>query len=90
MSAKRIVDDYWLRVEPPSSQGWSRRHTTIEELEKECDALIPDIKKHCDIGYISLEYDSHYECTFCGSNLTDETDYGCCDESQKEHDEKEK
>ncbi len=90
MSTKQVIDDFWLRIDPESSRGWARRHTSIEELKKECKDLIPELKRHCDVGYVSLEYDSHYECTFCSSQLADATDYGCCDESQEEHDKKEK
>jgi hypothetical protein len=85
MAAKQVIDDWWVRVEPEGSFGWLRSYSTIEELKKGAQDLIPEIKRHCDIGYISLEYDGHYECEFCGSELASQDDWGCCEKSEKEH-----
>lgn len=84
MANKEIIDDWYVRVEPIPT-GLKKNYSDIEYIKKACEALIPEIKRHTDAGYISLESDSHWECEFCGSEMASKDDYGCCDKSEEEH-----
>jgi len=85
MAAKKIVDRYYLDVEP--DQNHWRSGCSKEEKLAACKRLYEEIIRHCDVLYVQVKYDSHFECEFCGAGLGGEDDYGCCDKSQEEHDE---
>lgn len=90
---KYKVDKFFVRVEPAEFTDMllGRPQTKEEEARTACNRLIRDIKRHIDdVDTVSLEYDGHYECSFCGCTVVNKDDYECCDESIKERESEKK
>lgn len=81
----KIIDEFYIRVEP---SDWYPGGPTSENTKHDCQRIMDQIKRHVDEATCILMYDSHYECSFCGYELADETDYGCCNESEEERESK--
>jgi hypothetical protein len=59
---------------------------TLKYKEDRIDSVMREIKRHCDdIEWVGQEYETHYECSFCRSEVVSKDDYECCDESIDEH-----
>jgi len=83
---KKIVDEMYVKVFVEDPAGWGKEgEERVKIMQKDLKNLENQIKRHVDCFDIDTDYDSHWECSFCGSLVAAEDDYECCDKSIEEH-----
>lgn len=81
MAAKKIVDEFFVKVRPITDYGkWS-----LAKEKRACEDVRLQILGECDVYDVTVETVSHFECEFCGQTSTTEEVYGCCKAADEEH-----
>jgi hypothetical protein len=83
---KKVIDEVYVRADVDSREyDWETDEERVERMRNEAQSLKKDIDRHCDSTYVQIDYESHWECSFCGCEMAAEDDYECCYESVEEH-----
>lgn len=81
MAARIVVDGFYVKLLP-----WNYNSlTTNEERHKACEALALNLTSKYVPARISLEYEKHFECEFCGGFLMEKDVICYCGEAQEEY-----
>ena len=85
----KIVDEMYVTVFVEDPINWGKKgEARLEAMRRDTKILLGEIKRHVDYYDINTDYDSHWECSFCGCAMVAEDDYECCDKSVAEHEAK--
>jgi len=80
---KLVRNNYRVEVYPPDP--WSRGESDEDKHKTYLQAirkLAEEIKRHCDIGNLSVTYDTAEVCSFCSSLW--ESPPACCEQAVDE------